>query len=82
MSPETAVCDQLLRKAGKHLFEGLAAAGEQTVRVPSLRHAFARLSAFGQRITLDNGHALVVVGQGACRHQTAHARTNDHRVPT
>jgi hypothetical protein len=48
----------------------------------SLRHAFARFMRIGKRIAIENGHGLVMIGQGSSRQETADAGANNDRVPS
>lgn len=60
---ERRLRDQLLAEAGKQLLEDFATAGQQPVGVAPLRHSFALLASFGQRVAFENRHGLVMVGR-------------------
>jgi hypothetical protein len=72
------VRDQIVRQAGKQLFEDLVSSDEQGMGMAPLRNAFARFGRIGEGIPLDDRHLGVSIRQDARGHQTGHAAADHH----
>jgi hypothetical protein len=73
---------QLRAQTRKQLLEHFAAAGEQAVRMTPLRHAFARLVEFRERIAFNYRYLIVVIVERARRQEASHARAHHDRMTT
>ncbi len=72
--------DERLAVAGEEVFEGRAPGFEEDVGLAGLRDAAARARVGGQRVAVEDGHAVERVAEDARRDHAGDARADDDRV--
>ena len=78
----STVGDQFIEKPGEELIQDLRAAGQQNMKMPTLRHPSPDSGFVRQRVALDDGDGVKEVGQNPRREQPAHARPENDRTLT
>jgi hypothetical protein len=71
---------KVLLEPGKQLIERPQASGKENVKMPRLRCSGPVTCVCGQRITFQDDDLLEMVGECACRGQTAYPSTDHDRA--